>query len=48
MHVWLGGYEVKFYHIPLAPLTEFGMWTWEKFLDELAKLADRYWDKGEC
>lgn len=42
MYVWLGGYEVKHFHVPLVPISEYTHWTPEKFGDELEKLADKY------
>ncbi len=42
MYVWLGGYEIKFFHVPLAPLVEYQHWTYERFMEELVKLVDKY------
>jgi hypothetical protein len=42
MYVWLGGYEVKFFHVPLAPIAEYKGWTSEKFLEELEKIVDKH------
>jgi len=44
MYVWLGGYEVKFFYVPLAPIAEYKDWTTERFLDELEKIVDKYRD----
>src|SRR5262245_46802537 len=44
MYVWLGGYEVKFFHVPLAPIADYADWTSEKFLDSLETLTDKYRD----
>jgi hypothetical protein len=45
MYIWLGGYEVKFFYVPLAPIAEYKNWTSEKFLDELPKLREKHLDK---
>ena len=42
MYVWLGGYEVKFFHVPLAPINDYGQWTQEKFLQELQRVRDEH------
>lgn len=42
MYLWLGENEPKFFHVPLALIAEYKDWTWEKFLEEGAKLADQY------
>jgi hypothetical protein len=43
MYLWLGdGHEIKFFHVPLAPIAEYKDWTQEKFLEELGNLADKY------
>ncbi|MBI1276895.1 MAG: hypothetical protein GC179_02075 [Anaerolineaceae bacterium] len=42
MYLWLGGYEVKFFYVPLISITEYQNWTSEKFLDELEKLSEKY------
>jgi hypothetical protein len=46
MYLWLGGYEVKFFHIPLAPISEYANWTPERFLDDLEILAEKYRNQG--
>ena len=42
MYVWLGGYEVKFFYAPLASIVEYGTWTFERFLEEVAILTDKH------
>jgi hypothetical protein len=42
MYLWLGGHEVKFFHVPLAPIAEYKDWTAEKYSEELGNLADKY------
>lgn len=41
MYVWLGGYEVKFFHVPLVSIVEYGTWTPETFLDAIARLSQQ-------
>ena len=40
MYVWFGGYEVKFYYLPLAPIAEYANWSSETFLSEIEKLSN--------
>ena len=40
MYVWLGGYEVKFFYVPLAPFEEYKNWSSDRFLEELSRLSD--------
>jgi hypothetical protein len=42
MYLWLGGYEIAFFHVPLAPIEDYKHWTWEKFGEELRALSDKY------
>jgi hypothetical protein len=42
MYLWLGGYEIKFFHVPLTPIEDYKHWTREKFLEEVATLSDKY------
>jgi hypothetical protein len=42
MYQWIGGYEVKFFHVPLALIAEFRDWSLEKYRDEFEKLVDNY------
>ena len=42
IYVWLGGYEVKHYAVPLVSIVEYGTWTSEQFYDELHKIIGRY------
>lgn len=40
MYAWLGGYEIKFTHVPLVPISEYANWSREKFLSERTRLSD--------
>jgi hypothetical protein len=44
MYVWLSGYEVKFFAVPLIPIAEYADWTREKFLEEFEKIVEKYRD----
>lgn len=42
MYVWLGGYEIKFFHVPLVSIAEYANWTEAKFFETLAALTEQY------
>src|SRR5690349_95822 len=42
MYLWLGGYEAKFFYVPLASIAEYQHWTSDKFLEELERLSEKY------
>ena len=42
MYIWLGGYEITFFHVALAPIEQYQSWTREKFLEELSILSEKY------
>jgi hypothetical protein len=42
MYLWLGGYEVKFFYVPLVSIAEYQNWTSDRFLEELERLSDKY------
>ncbi len=42
MYFWLGGEDVKFFHVPLVSIAEYANWTQARFFEELATLADKY------
>lgn len=45
MYVWLGGYDIKFFHVELASVDEYSTWQSDRFLEELGKLSEQHLDK---
>lgn len=39
MYVWLGGYDEGFRHVQLTTIAAYSQWTYQKFLEEIAKLT---------
>lgn len=42
MYLWLGGYEIKFFHVELAPIKEYSTWTLDIFLEQVKILSDQH------
>lgn len=42
MYLWLGGYDIKFFHVSLASLADYATWTTDRFAEELEKLVVKY------
>jgi hypothetical protein len=42
MHVWLGGYEIPHYAVPLVSIVEYGTWTRERVFEEIQKLNENH------
>jgi hypothetical protein len=45
MYTWLGGYEIKFIHVPLAPISEYAYWIREMFFEERDVLREKCRDQ---
>ena len=42
MYLWLGGYEIKFFHVKLASIVEYGNWDRDTFMEHIRILSDKH------
>lgn len=44
MYLWLGGYEVTFFHVELVTIDDYSTWDFGKFMKQVRLLSDKYSD----
>lgn len=45
VYLWLGGYEIKFFPVLLAPISDYAHWTTDIFFEEMEKHVNQNRDR---